>query len=146
MKRPSLKPLFFRQFQKPELLVYPPLEKKVALKKQIDPESQHEIVLKLTEVLVDEEKARRNSIHIEVGSTSLKQERVVACLIEATGTSGEPDEFKPNRSFCMRRKMFSSQRTVQLIGAEPLWNMTGRSLMTRRVRLHFQSKIKITAV
>jgi len=73
--------------QKPELLIFPPLEKKVALKKEIDPESQHEVVLKLTEVLVTEEKARRNSIHIEVGVTGVACKRKI---------NHQPDEFKPS--------------------------------------------------
>ena len=54
--------------QKPELLVFPPPESRPGIRKQIDPQSHHEVVLKLTEVLVDEGRTRRNSIHIEVGA------------------------------------------------------------------------------
>ena len=90
--QPNPKPTFLfclvRTFlQKPELLIFPPLEKKVALKKEIDPESQHEVVLKLTEVLVTEEKARRNSIHIEVGVAGVAWERKI---------NHQPEEFKPS--------------------------------------------------
>lgn len=53
--------------QTPELLFYPPPESNTALRKEIDPDSQHEVVLKLTEVIVDEGRARRNSININVG-------------------------------------------------------------------------------
>ena len=58
--------------QKPELLVFPPPESRTSVRKEIDPNSHHEVVLKLTEVLIDEERKRRPSIHVEVGSRKCK--------------------------------------------------------------------------
>ena len=103
--------------QKPELLVFPPLDKKTVLRKEIDSE-QHEVVLKLTEVLVDEERKRRNSIHIEVGGNEVRLADPVKIMWSTSSCSTvarmkaqrQRKWFKPHSSLSSLRESLSSLR------------------------------------
>jgi len=107
--------------QKPELLVFPPLDKKTVLRKEIDSE-QHEVVLKLTEVLVDEERKRRNSIHIEVGGNEVRLADPVkimwstsSCLTVARmKAQSQRKWFKPHSSLSSLRESLSWPNLIWL--------------------------------
>ena len=106
--------------QKPELLVFPPLDKKTVLRKEIDSE-QHEVVLKLTEVLVDEERKRRNSIHIEVGGNEVRLADPVKIMWSTSSstvarmkTQSPRKWFKPHSSLSSLRESLSWPNLIWL--------------------------------